>query len=125
MGYITTASVDHTTAADGTARSLDGLSEPIGWPRSDIPEAGLLLEFQQVDGSLQAKKFYNLQNCSRRCCHIDHLQGHPHRPARSHMNKHIVELPREPSADTGNDAPHKCQDEFPLYGVVGAEELES
>jgi len=58
MGYVTTASVGHTTATNETARSFDRLSEPISWPRSDIPEAGLLLESPQVDGSLQAKKFY-------------------------------------------------------------------
>ncbi len=48
MGYITTSSVGHTTAADETSRSLDGLSEPISWPRSGIPEASLLLDVLQV-----------------------------------------------------------------------------
>jgi len=48
MGYVTTASVDYTTTADETGGSFDRISEPISWPRSDIPEANLLLDVLQV-----------------------------------------------------------------------------
>lgn len=48
MGYVTTTSVGHTTAADETAGSSDRVSEPIGWPRLDISEAGVLLDILHV-----------------------------------------------------------------------------